>query len=640
MVGNEEAASLLSSDGNTDYGGTSRMTELGPITPVTLAWHNVTVTTKRSERILLDNISGLALSGHLTALMGASGAGKTTLLNTLLVRNLHGLNVEGRVTVNGRELGKEITSVSGYVQQDELFLSTLTVKEHLSLQACLRLPGDYTKEKRKRRVYQVMTQLGLLKCQNTLIGAPGIRKGISGGEAKRLTFASELLNNPAILFCDEPTTGLDSFMAESVVRVLARLAHSGRTVICTIHQPASELFSLFDRVLFLAGGRTAYIGPPAKALAFLDRCGYPCPDDYNPADMIIETLALVPHEEEHCRQRISQICSTFLDSDICEGINVELKESEQIGVYPSVRRRAPLSMQVSALLRRSFLDNLRNPSLTRAKILQKLIMGLFLGLLYLQTLRDNPVRVGIANVNGALFFIVCEFTYATLFGILNFLPADFPLVVREYHDGMYGVAPYYFARVLSYIPLFTVDGLLMLLVSYWMIGLQSTVGHVALAILIGLVIEQSAAAFGVMLSSICPSFPIAVSVAGPMLTLLSLTGGLYANVGELPKYIAWVQYLSWFRLALLFYYAVASLWRVFRGRKYNPLRQRVDSVQLDSRQLFIATLFLTALIFLSPTVIVYLVVFSTLRFSVIGTKRAFELLARVEDRLIIHIFSS
>uniref|UniRef100_A0A0M3I3N2 G_PROTEIN_RECEP_F1_2 domain-containing protein n=1 Tax=Ascaris lumbricoides TaxID=6252 RepID=A0A0M3I3N2_ASCLU len=92
-----------------------------------------------------------------------------------------------------------------------------------------------------------------------------------------------------------------------------------------------------------------------------------------------------------------------------------------------------------------------------------------------------------------------------------------------------------------------------------------------------------------------------------------------------------------FRLALLFYYSIASLWRVFRGRKYNPLRQRVDSVQLDSRQVFIATLFLTALIFLAPTVLVYLVVFSTLRFSVIGTKRALEILARIEDELITQI---
>uniref|UniRef100_A0A0M3I3N3 ABC transporter domain-containing protein n=1 Tax=Ascaris lumbricoides TaxID=6252 RepID=A0A0M3I3N3_ASCLU len=547
MITNEEAASLLSSNANTDYGGTSRLTELGPITPVTVAWHNVIVTTKKGGRLVLDSISGLAQSGHLTALMGASGAGKTTLLNTLLVRNLHGLIVEGRVTVNGRELRKEITSVSGYVQQDELFVSTLTVKEHLSLQARLRLPGEYTKEKRKRRIYQVMTQLGLLGCQNTLIGAPGIKKGISGGEAKRLAFASELLNNPAILFCDEPTTGLDSFMAESVVRMLSKLAHSGRTIICTIHQPASELFNIFDRVLFLAGGRTAYIGPPAKALSFLDSCGYRCPDDYNPADMIIETLAVIPHEEEYCRQRISQICSAFLDSDIYDEISEELKASENIGDYPIARKQAPLSMQLSALLHRSFLDNLRNPSLARAKIIQKLIMGLFLGLLYLQTLHDNPTRIGITNVNGALFFLVCEFTYATLFGILNFLPVDFPLVAREYHDGMYGIAPYYFTRALSYVPLFTVDGAIMLLVSYWMIGLQSTIGHIVFAVLIGIVIEQSAAAFGVMLSSVCPSFPVAVSIAGPMLTLLSLTGGLYANVGELPKYISWLQYLSWFR---------------------------------------------------------------------------------------------
>uniref|UniRef100_A0A915BDJ0 Uncharacterized protein n=1 Tax=Parascaris univalens TaxID=6257 RepID=A0A915BDJ0_PARUN len=104
-----------------------------------------------------------------------------------------------------------------------------------------------------------------------------------------------------------------------------------------------------------------------------------------------------------------------------------------------------------------------------------------------------------------------------------------------------------------------------------------------------------------------------------------------------PKYISWLQYLSWFRLTLLFYYGISSLWRVFRGRKYNPLRERVDSVELDSRQIFIATLFLMTLIFLAPTVLIYLIVFATLRFSVIGTKRALEILARIEDELITQI---
>lgn len=99
-------------------------------------------------------------------------------------------------------------------------------------------------------------------------------------------------------------------------------------------------------------------------------------------------------------------------------------------------------------------------------------MGLFIGLLYWQT----PLTVvGINNLNGALFYIVSELTYSTLFGILTFLPADFPLLVREYHDGLYGVFGYYFARSMSYVPLFATDGLIMVCTSYWMIGLVPTI---------------------------------------------------------------------------------------------------------------------------------------------------------------------
>ncbi|EPB65274.1 hypothetical protein ANCCEY_15663, partial [Ancylostoma ceylanicum] len=131
----------------------------------------------------------------------------------------------------------------------------------------------------------------------------------SGGEARRLTFACEMLSNPALLFCDEPTTGLDSFMAENVVQVLSKLAKSGRTVVCTIHQPASQLYLMFDRVMFLgeylafsrctcikilllsAGGRTAFLGSPRECIQFFEDCDAPCPHNYNPADLIIHTLA-------------------------------------------------------------------------------------------------------------------------------------------------------------------------------------------------------------------------------------------------------------------------------------------------------------------------------------------------------------
>ncbi|CAJ0582472.1 unnamed protein product, partial [Mesorhabditis spiculigera] len=539
----EESQSLLLSE-QSEYGGMSSIAEsaLETVEPSVLSWENLQVTVQKTGRELLKGVSGVTQPGQLMALMGASGAGKTTLLNTLLCRNLKGLDVQGRVLVNGNAIGSDITAISGYAQQEELFVGTLTVREYLTIQARLRVNGP--KEKRLKRVNIVLKQLGLFKCQHTPIGVMGVKKGISGGEARRLTFACELLSNPPILFCDEPTTGLDSFMAESVVSVLSRLAHSGRTVICTIHQPASQLYAMFDSVMFLACGRTAFLGSPSQAIRFFENAGYPCPQNYNPADLIIHTLAIVPGEEVECNDRVEKIINTFEGGEHGAGLRRDV-ESVTLKALPAGRRQASWGAQFAALSRRAFLDNWRNPSLARAKIVQKTIMGLFVGLLYLQTKVKMPF--GVDNINGALFYLVCELTYSTLFGILTFLPGDFPLVVREYHDGLYSVGAYYISRALSYVPLFTLDGVMMMTISYWMIGLNASISQFLLCIGISILIEQSASAFGVMLSTISPSYPVAVSLAGPLLTLLSLTGGLYANVGQLPAYISWIQYLSWFR---------------------------------------------------------------------------------------------
>ncbi|TMS38098.1 hypothetical protein L596_004899 [Steinernema carpocapsae] len=526
------------------------------------------------------------------------------------------------------------------------------------IQARLRISGQLTARQRADRVSFVIKELGLAKCRNTKIGISGIKKGISGGESKRVTFAAELLTNPPILFCDEPTTGLDSFMAESIVAVLKNLARSGKTIICTIHQPSSQLYNLFDRVLYLAAGRVAFLGNPENAVALMQSCGFTCPRNYNPADMIIETLAVTAVKKEECLQRVNAICDKFSESDEGKSIMETVRMHETtVGAYPRVRKAAPFSDQIIALLYRSLIDNWRNPSLARAKMIQKVIMGLFVGLLYFHTNRDT--QSGVYNLNGALFYLVAELTYATLFGILTFMPADYPILVREYHDGLYSVACYYATRAMSYVPLFTLDGFIMILISYWMVGFSSF-SFLQVFVMFGtaLLIEQSASAFGVMLSTVSPSYPIAVSIAGPLLTLLSLTGGLYANVGELPVYISWIQYISWFRygfegfvinqwtnvtvsavnetafqrsnqileqysfdrnnlpLAYLSFRAISALLRVFRGFKYNPLRDRVDSVSLDSRQLFLATLFLTILIFLFPTIFVYCAVFSSLHYGI------------------------
>lgn len=472
-----------------------------------------------------------------------SGSGKTTLLNTFLQRNLSGLHVAGRVEVNGNVIGPHIAALSGYAQQEEMFVGTLTVREYLCVQARLRTP--FSRARREKRVDVVLSSLGLSKCQNNKIGIPGVLKGISGGEARRLTFACELLSNPALLFCDEPTTGLDSFLAEHIVELLSSLAKSGRTVVCTIHQPASQLYLMFDRVMFIANSRTAFFGAPHQSISFFEECGHPCPENFNPADMIIHALAIVPHEEDACRVRITAICDAFAKGNYGSALNDDL-EKLVCSDLPPARRQVSILCQICALFHRYFLDTLRKPSLTRAKLLQKFIMALFIGLLYFQVLLP-PTVLAIHNLNGALFIIVCELTYSTLFTIVACLPSDFPLLVREFHDGIYQIFSYYVARILSYFPLFTIDGLFLLYICYWMIGLSTSAIQVFTATVVCFIVEQSASAFGLMLGSITPSYPVASSIAGPIVTILSLTGGLYANVGSLPLYIRWVQYISWFR---------------------------------------------------------------------------------------------
>ena len=138
------------------------------------------------------------------------------------------------------------------------------------------------------------------KCENSKIGMPerGI-KGISGGERRRLSFASEILTNPSILFCDEPTSGLDAFMARSIIESMKNLAENGKTIIFTIHQPSSELFELFDKLMLLSEGRLAFIGDKNDAAEFFKAQGYSIPLNYNPADFFIKTLAINPFEREN-----------------------------------------------------------------------------------------------------------------------------------------------------------------------------------------------------------------------------------------------------------------------------------------------------------------------------------------------------
>lgn len=123
--------------------------------------------------------------------------------------------------------------------------------------------------------------------------------------------ATELITNPPIIFCDEPTTGLDSFLAEIVVESLSKLAENGTVVLCTIHQPSSKTFSLFTDLLLLAHGEIAYMGNRTGAASFFEFIEAPVPKNFNPCDHYLRHIAVVPESEDASYERIRKTCETF-----------------------------------------------------------------------------------------------------------------------------------------------------------------------------------------------------------------------------------------------------------------------------------------------------------------------------------------
>ncbi|KAK1306035.1 ABC transporter G family member 34 [Acorus calamus] len=210
---------------------------------------------------LLKDVTGAFRPGVLTALMGVTGAGKTTLLDVLAGRKTGGY-IEGNINICGHPKRQEtFARISGYCEQSDVHSPCVTVEESLQYSAWLRLPSHINSQTRNMFVEEVMDLVELKLLKNAMVGLPGV-SGLSAEQRKRLTIAVELVASPSIIFMDEPTTGLDARAAAIVMRTVRKTVDTGRTIVCTIHQPSIDIFEAFDELLLMKiGGQLIYGGP-------------------------------------------------------------------------------------------------------------------------------------------------------------------------------------------------------------------------------------------------------------------------------------------------------------------------------------------------------------------------------------------
>merc|ERR1712063_68064 len=531
------------------------------------------VTCKKQWKQLLYDVMGYAPAGRMIALMGATGAGKTTLLDVLAQRKTGG-SMSGHIIVDGNFKDKYYNRLVGYVEQSNIFLPTLTVRETLQYSALMRLRATIPHTEKLRRVEETIDQLHLRDVADRMVGMPE-SGGLSMELRKKLSIAVELVAEPSIFFLDEPTSGLDSQAASSVMETARIVANTGVPVICTIHQPSADLFYLFDWLLLLRpGGQTNYFGPLGEkgrtVLDFFRRHGLHCSEDKNPADFVLECsgAGIGPREDDpsvgFAIPEDFDCDATWLNStefqalvekmdEMTNEAEMNKTETKRSGNSPT-GFTSPYSVsmpkQIMLSVKRSFMNKYRQPTVIRSYFLMYLIMSLILGTLYFQLdLFQSDARNRVALIYFCIVFCAL--------GAITAIPGIILQRAVYYREKPSFLRPfaYFVAQVIAEIPL--------VLISVFVFG--SIVYSLCLTgtgayddpfvrylffVSVYTLTTFTCTAYAMMVASGVATTEVANTIVGVSSSMFSLFAGFIIPKGSIPKFWLPLHYLSYYKYPL------------------------------------------------------------------------------------------
>lgn len=545
------------------------------IPKVSISWENVNFqvkiknpSTKKFEtKQILSDVCGCAAPGELMVLMGPSGAGKSSLLDCIAGRNP---DCTGSILVNGKPWSKGVAKHSCYVMQDDLFYANLTVMEHLTFQAELRMGRVCSKQERKQRVDTIISELGLTKVINTPIG-DALVKGLSGGQRKRLSFATELLTNPSLLFVDEPTSGLDSFMAETIVLQMRDLARKGRTVIATIHQPSSELFEIFDKLYLLVDGHTVYDGKAADSITYFAAQGLQCPTFMNPSDFFMKQLVAMDEVPES-KTRVQSLIEAWKTRDGKEAHQIKRKQSlADLSIEDEVvgELTPGLMVQLRVLCQRNSLRLVRDAIGFKARIGSTIFITLMIGLIFRDLKQDQK---GIQDFTGAIFFISVNQFFGSANPEFISVPLEIPLVLREHNGRIYNVLTWYLAKNISELPFQVFFPILFLVPCYFLVGFGNSAEIFFSFYLFVTLLSSCATGLGYMVSCLAKRVDIAPIIGILFILPFLLFGGLFLNSASTPAYFIWLQQIS--PIKYCFHGLMRAFWTHVKTISCDPAKQQ------------------------------------------------------------------
>ncbi|NXP40510.1 ABCG2 protein, partial [Leiothrix lutea] len=509
--------------------------------------------------------SGIMKPG-LNAILGPTGSGKSSLLDILAARkDPHGLT--GDILINGAPQPANFKCTSGYVVQDDVVMGTLTVRENLNFSAALRLPKSVKEREKNERVNQIIKELGLSKVADSKVGTQFTR-GVSGGERKRTNIGMELITDPAILFLDEPTTGLDASTANAVLLLLKRMSKQGKTIIFSIHQPRYSIFRLFDSLTLLAAGRMLYHGPAQQAIEYFQSLGYQCEPYNNPADFFLDvingdstavamskadesnTAESTEERSESDKTLAEQLAEKYSNSAYYQETKAHLEsissgnKKKTKGLFRQITYANSFLHQLKWVSRRTFKNLIRNPQASIAQLLITALLGLIVGAIYFGLEND---AAGIQNRVGAMFFLTTNQCFSSVSAVELFV-VEKKIFIHEYISGYYRTSAYFIAKLMAdLIPVRTLPSIIFTCIVYFMLGkygLKPTVEAFFIMMFSLMLVSYTATSMALAIATGQSVVSVANLLSTVAFVFMIIFSGLLVNLTSVMSWLSWLKYFS------------------------------------------------------------------------------------------------